>query len=753
MEEIELQNARQSDFQDEFNHPQEQPITLGEKIEDFYLHLMDPKKDEDNLYRLSDSLYSLEHHFVQQEQGENIELVREIVKDCHRKASSHIRSLYIEAINGLITSSRKKLKIKISLEQSQDLQQKHLAIILELLGQWSNILANLIQYQFSKSFIQLSLASLYHRVLECVYDTYSTFVEDKDLSNWCVKCQYHSSGNFNLHSLDTLLIQLSSIRQILNQNYLYLFNTFNSIETLDQEELSQSILYSASDSWPMVFKKAWDTNQRINYFELNVQSMLFPTIHEVTRWREIDTFYVSLESAYLTHSVITACEDFSLIVFEGNDTFTLQCLEDIIYIQHKVIERSIGFNEEMAVFGIGQKILEIIAFPQQFEFCEKDFKTSLVQELLTSKKIFYNCVRKSRIQQRYIQELLKKYITSYHPPIETIEKEKFTNNSGNLTTPVKKNISPPPSQSSVISPTQAVSSSSPTMEPSKLSSSEQLSSTNSSTNSMINLFSDVVAKTTGSSSSEVVSNVTGNVNSWLTSWTNKVTAAATSSNMEEFLLNALDMVPDMDHPLDKAPLSTISDISTEASGNLSKSSVFGSPAPSSGSGGILPSGLLAVINTPSTASLTHHEDIEDEYDYEYDCEALYSSLPQLSGNKSTLFQKKSKKLKIRDWIVQLNALVNVIQMIQTFQQYLQDCELNLLSVQWQNQVPPCLYPLTLSISSLDLSLNESSSSLQNLNQNQITSSLSILIQVYIYHYFFSFVICLILYFILGISYQ
>ena len=70
-----------------------------------------------------------------------IEPANEIVKDCRKKTSQTIRPKYSENVRNLISQSRKKLIVKTASDDTASHSQRHMQVLIELLGTWSNIIA------------------------------------------------------------------------------------------------------------------------------------------------------------------------------------------------------------------------------------------------------------------------------------------------------------------------------------------------------------------------------------------------------------------------------------------------------------------------------------------------------------------------------------------------------------------------------------------------------------------------------------
>jgi hypothetical protein len=413
--------------------------SVGEKLEAFYLALLTAQgvNNEENIYRLAYTLNELESHSVNELDGETPEVHQDILKDARRKASQLIRSPYIETINQLIVSARKRLRAKTALDTETNIQhgQRHVHIFIELLGSWSNIVAEIMNIKLSKEMTQLILAQLHQRIIEMAFECFQVFKTDKDVDNWCIKAfQIPNAKNrydlINLNALDNLVSQISAMRQIINQHYLFLFNLFSSFFS------------SETDQEPV-------EGQEIKVYSF-LEQLLIVSKEEIIKWKEIDAIYSALENAYLQQSVLEACLQIHLISLEEK-TFLLESFEDSIFLFHKILERTIQTNEEKNLFMISQKILELLQFHlplpmdlltvagksiskrnaetqrklqeliinlDNYEFHdEKDEEisgrsswiptNSILANFLMTKKLFLNITRKEKI---YFEKLMKKLL-------------------------------------------------------------------------------------------------------------------------------------------------------------------------------------------------------------------------------------------------------------------------------------------------------------------------------------------------------
>ena len=209
--------------------------SLGQKIEIFYLTY---RNAEENLNEFMISARELENHSPNPGIGESVDVFVEIVADCQKKAAQIIRAPFVDSVRGIITTIRKKLVSKVSLDAESSAQhgQRHLNFLLELLGTWSNMVDHMRSSHWSISItvFRLAISQLHDRVIEMALECFSKFREDKQLDRWHMRVMEASSvqgvsGGFSIIALDFLLSQMSSMRDIVQQYYRYIEDAFLSI--------------------------------------------------------------------------------------------------------------------------------------------------------------------------------------------------------------------------------------------------------------------------------------------------------------------------------------------------------------------------------------------------------------------------------------------------------------------------------------------------------------------------------------------
>eukprot|EP01041_Mallomonas_annulata_P003569 gene3569-7096_t len=284
-----------------------------EKVESFYLALRSGSIDE-----LCLKLRDLEELVVVSEhQNDDCNVIKEITNDCQKKACQAIRAYYADDIRNIITSSRKKLNMKTSLDSDNATQHtnRHLNILIELLGTWSNIIASINDYNISFYSINLIISPLHTRIIEMAFDCYESFKEDKNLNSWQIKTQ-NETAEYSIVTLDSILSQMSSMKEVIIK-----YKTFY----LNYIEPSQ-----------------------MNNFENDFQ-----------KWREVDFIYIGLESAYLMRAVTHSLQEITLLEVEEG-IFVLQAVEDTFFLLQRVIERCLRCGSEMSLMAIGNRVVEVL---------------------------------------------------------------------------------------------------------------------------------------------------------------------------------------------------------------------------------------------------------------------------------------------------------------------------------------------------------------------------------------------------------
>lgn len=120
------------------------------------------------------TLTHVESYLVINDEAANNEVVIEIVEDCRKKAVTTLRTIWSDTIRTLVTSCRKKLTNKAALNVDNNDRnqhgQRHLNTLVELLGEWSNIIKDITTLSLhhsigtvpSPAFLHTHLLTIFH---------------------------------------------------------------------------------------------------------------------------------------------------------------------------------------------------------------------------------------------------------------------------------------------------------------------------------------------------------------------------------------------------------------------------------------------------------------------------------------------------------------------------------------------------------------------------------------------------------------
>jgi hypothetical protein len=274
---------------------------IGDLMQEYYLAL-----SACNTLELVDKLHEMEE--IVQKADEN-SVMQEILADCQKKTAQYLRSLHSESVRNMITLCRKQLRSKAALDSESSYQhgQRHLNAMVELLGGWSNVVAELAELNISDGVLALCVTPLHVRVAETAFGCFNEFKEDKNLDSWYDKALRlsalpsaqasseasprssgrlvpappssgkGSSSSFNLSSLDYIVSQLSAMRLLICQYQLFVSEECGLAELAADQEMG--------------------------------------------RWREVDGVYSVLETCYISRAVADAlelCKDKRLLEVQRN---------------------------------------------------------------------------------------------------------------------------------------------------------------------------------------------------------------------------------------------------------------------------------------------------------------------------------------------------------------------------------------------------------------------------------------------------
>ena len=172
-------------------------MEIGDSLETFYLALR--TNDIDSLV---DSLATLEDLKSLLASGAERQVLDEIVSDCQRKTGSMIRGVYSEKVRNIITNCRQRLRSKAALGSESSIHHgsRHLNTLIELLGSWSNIISELLDYGISAEVLYICISPLHTRIAEASFGCFESFREDKNLESLFTRLmtqshQHHSTNN------------------------------------------------------------------------------------------------------------------------------------------------------------------------------------------------------------------------------------------------------------------------------------------------------------------------------------------------------------------------------------------------------------------------------------------------------------------------------------------------------------------------------------------------------------------------------
>lgn len=362
--------------------------SIGFKLQQFYVALRSLNSADIAWY-----LSLIETHVPNLDIGETSTIVNELIFDCRSKCTQYFRAVYGEQIRNLIASSRKKIHSKAAVEihASSQHHQRHIVILIDLLGSWSNMILELSSFGLSPIVRQMIALPLHGRIREMVLEIFFAFKEDKNLDKLQSRILSHqdqmlkSKNDMNtatlnapsssykipvsFSTLDQILVQLTTIRETVNQYYSFLRAHLLAPVSDIAEFLDVDI---GSDGGSVAISTETQVYTILN--ELNID------------WRESDAYYISLEYGYITEALVDALSCSSLLETE-NMTLIPQSIEDAFFLFRRISERSIiGFNEQ-TIFAIANKIIELLDPSQD----------SNIYLIASEKKYFFNCTTRQSI--------------------------------------------------------------------------------------------------------------------------------------------------------------------------------------------------------------------------------------------------------------------------------------------------------------------------------------------------------------------
>lgn len=357
--------------------------SIGPKVEAFYIALSRQSPDPDQqIEAVVNCMHAIENHEPNAQMGENDDVILEISKDCQKKCAQFLRAPFAETIRNIIAACRKRLASKAALDSEASYQhhQRHLNALIEVLGTWSNVVAQCTEFGFSRSLTRQILSPLYTRIVEASQECFKAFKRDKELDQWSSRL-LDESVECNVASLDSLVSQVAAFRSMVHQHYCYHYSCFRAYRLgLDRDSDREG-----GHGSPAV-----------------VESMLVVTPEELLQWRELDAQYVTMEFGFLQRATQQALSEAALIEVEDG-VYIPQCVEDVFFLLGKVCERALGTGSESNLFSVGNRIVELIRYTAPDEFD----RHSVLYRVVCSKALYRQCVARKEVSPEAMRRILE----------------------------------------------------------------------------------------------------------------------------------------------------------------------------------------------------------------------------------------------------------------------------------------------------------------------------------------------------------
>ena len=240
--------------------------------------------------------------------------------------------------------------------------------------------------------------------MEC----YSSFHKDRELDKWSKKLlEEDSNSSISIKSLDFLLSQVASMREIVNKHYIFMHSTLSPIFLRDLINVTDGLSGSSL------------LNSRSRDY---IEEMLIVSSDEMNKWRELDAVYIMLEFGYMKRAVNDALCETLLLEMEAG-AHVPQAVEDIFFIFRRSSQRAASTGSEQCVFAIGNKIVEMLRIsdnndPDGFDANELFYK------YISSRLTFKNCVRKNAVSTAAVDALLVRSSLMHVSPLEKTPSKK-----------------------------------------------------------------------------------------------------------------------------------------------------------------------------------------------------------------------------------------------------------------------------------------------------------------------------------------
>jgi hypothetical protein len=359
---------------------------IGPKVERFYLALSQQVANpEQQIEDIVNSMRAIENHEPVTQALESDEVIAEMVRDCQKKCAQVLRAPFADSIRNVIAATRKRLATKAALDSEASYQhnQRHLNLLIEILGTWSNIVAQTCEFGFSRSLTRQILSPLYTRILEAALECFVTFKRDKELEQWGTRL-LNENTEYNVASLDSLVSQVAAFRSMVHQHYSYLYSCFHPSKT-------------GSDRFePPLNSTAGVNNSAV------LENMLIVSNEELLQWRELDAQYVTMEFGFLQRATQKALSERALIEVETG-VYIPQCVEDVFFVLGKVCERALGTGSESNLFSVGNRVVELLRYtaPEEFD------RHSVLFRVVCSKALYRRCVVRKEVSAAALKRILE----------------------------------------------------------------------------------------------------------------------------------------------------------------------------------------------------------------------------------------------------------------------------------------------------------------------------------------------------------
>lgn len=263
-------------------------------------------------------------------------------------------------------------------------------ITMYLFVQFFDMIIILQSFQLSAPVTKMLLSPLYTRILEAAVECYTSFHKDRELDKWSRKVlEKNAMATISLKSLDFLLSQVASMRELVHKHYAYTHYVLSPVVLREKE--SQRV--------------ATTNTTTCNNDEL--EEFLIVTAEEMNTWRELDAVYIMLEFAYMLQALNLALCEHSLLEMETL-AFVPQAVEDIFFLFHRISQRAVSTGSEHCVFAIGNKIVELLKIPEtengNFDMGGDD--SDIFHRWLSSGVTFKCCVKNGQVSTATIDSLL-----------------------------------------------------------------------------------------------------------------------------------------------------------------------------------------------------------------------------------------------------------------------------------------------------------------------------------------------------------